>query len=87
MPARKVGPPRIKDALGWIEAVLEKELTGDDYALVIGKVVCAEQNDSYCDDGALAEPPMLMLGSHYRLTGESAGDVRETMKLFLNVAP
>lgn len=82
-PSRKVGPPRIADALGWIEAVLEKEVTGADYALVIGKVVCAEMNDAYCREGELAEPPAVMLSPYYRLTGEKVGDARETMKLFL----
>ncbi|MDY6796051.1 MAG: flavin reductase family protein [Actinomycetota bacterium] len=81
--SKNVAPPRIEDALGWIEAVLEKEITGENHVLVIGRVVCAEMNDSYCEDGALKEMPMLMLGPHYRLTGQSIGDVRETMKLFL----
>lgn len=82
-PSRKVGPPRIDAALGWIEAVLEKEVRGDDYALVIGRVVCAEMNDAYCLEEGLAEMPMLMLIPNYHLMGESIGDVRETMKLFL----
>ncbi len=82
LPSRKVKPPRIADALGWVETVLEREVTGENYALVIGRVVCAETNDRYSMEGALSEPPVLMLGRHYRLAGESIGDARETLKLF-----
>jgi len=83
LPSRKVAPPRIADALGWIEAVLDKEVVGESYVLVIGRVVCAETNDRYYEGGVLSEPPALMLGRRYRLAGESIGDARETMKLFL----
>ncbi len=50
---------------------------------MIGKVLCAETNDRHCRDGRLAEPPALMLGSYYHVVGESIGDARETMRLFL----
>jgi flavin reductase (DIM6/NTAB) family NADH-FMN oxidoreductase RutF len=82
-PSREVSPPRIDDALGWIEAVLEKEMTGDRYALIIARVVCAELNDRHCHEGRLKEYPVLMLSPDYRSIGESIGDARETMKLFL----
>jgi len=82
-PAKKVGAPRINEALGWIEAVLDKEVTGENYALIIGKVVCAEMNDRYFLEGCLSELPVLMLSRYYHLIGESIGDARETMKLFL----
>ena len=82
-PSRKVAPPRIDDALGWIEAVLDREIEEERYALIIGRVVCAEMNDVYCLDGKLEEPPALMLSPYYYVTGERIGDARETMKLFL----
>jgi flavin reductase (DIM6/NTAB) family NADH-FMN oxidoreductase RutF len=82
-PARKISPLRISDALGWIEAVVEKEVAGDFYVLTIGRVVCAEMNDLYVRQGLLAESPVAMLASEYRVLGETVGDVRETMKLFL----
>lgn len=82
-PSKTVSPPRIDDALGWIEAVMEREVTGENYALVIGKVLCAEINDRHCRESRLAEPPALMLSPYYHLVGERMGDVRETMKLFL----
>jgi flavin reductase (DIM6/NTAB) family NADH-FMN oxidoreductase RutF len=47
LPSRKATPHRISDALGWIEAVLEKEVTGDACALIIVRVSCAELNDRY----------------------------------------
>lgn len=82
-PSRELAPPRIVDALGWIEAVLDREITGEKYALVIGRVVCAELNDRYCRDERLAEMPALMLSPYYHVLGERMGDARETMKLFL----
>ncbi len=82
-PSKAVSPPRIDDALGWIEAALEREVTGKNYSLVIGKVLCAEINDRYCREGRLAEPPALMLSPYYHLVGGRIGDARETMKLFL----
>ena len=83
-PSCRVEPPRISDALGWIEAVLEKEVTGDRYALIIGRVLCAELNDRYCRDGRLVELPTLMFSPDYRAIGEPIGDARETLKLFLD---
>lgn len=82
IPSKSVEPPRIKDALGWIEAITEKEIAEDNYVLTVGKVVCAELNESFSKDGQLTEPPMIMLNPHYRLTGERKGDVNETRKLF-----
>lgn len=81
--SRRVKPPRISDALGWIEAVLEQEVTGEGYALTIGKVVYAEMNDVYAGEGRLNESPVMMFSQYYRILGETVGDVRETMKLFL----
>jgi len=86
-PSRTVAPPRIDDALGWIEATLDREVTGKNYSLVIGKVLCAEINDRFCSDGRLVEPPALMLSPYYHLLGGRIGDARETMKLFLGDQP
>lgn len=83
VPSSKVAPPRMADALGWIEAVFHNEIAEKDYALVIGRVVCAELNDRYCDGERLAEPPALMLSPYYYRLGERMGDARETIKLFL----
>lgn len=82
VPAKRVDPPRIKDALGWIEAVMLEEVTGEDYALTIGRVVCTEMNDEYSREGELTESPMVMISPYYRLIGERMGDARETRKLF-----
>ncbi len=87
-PSVKVTPPRIADALGWIEAVTDREISAENYALILGKVVCAEISDRYVEEGTLSEPPAVMLSPYYRLVGEPIGDARETMKLFLgNPAP
>jgi flavin reductase (DIM6/NTAB) family NADH-FMN oxidoreductase RutF len=82
-PSRRVKPPRISDALGWIEAVLEREITDERYALTIGKVVFAEISDEFAVDASLSESPVMMLTPFYRILGDTVGDVRETMKLFL----
>lgn len=82
-PAVKVRPPRISRALGWIEAEFDREITGQDYSIVLGRVVFAELNDDHVKNGRLSEPPVVMLNPDYRLVGESIGSVRDTMKLFL----
>ncbi len=68
--ARKVRPPRIKEAVGWIEARLENEMIGDKYSLVVGHVVCSEMNDAYLQDGQLNELPMTLLMPYFRTGGE-----------------
>lgn len=71
-PAKKVGAPRIENAIGWIEAVLEQEITGENYAVVIGRVLCSEVNDRYWKDEKLSEDPLVMLFPHFRAIGERA---------------
>lgn len=84
MPSRKVTPPRMKDALGWIEAVIDEEILREKFSLIIGKVVCAEINDNFLENEQLNEFPAIMLLPHYRLAGESIiGNMEDTMKLFL----
>jgi len=84
VPSKHLAAPRIADALGWIEAVLDQEVASDTYVLTIGKVVCAESNDTYSQDGTFTESPVVMLGSRYRMLGELLGDARETARLFLD---
>lgn len=84
LPSKHVRAPRIADALGWIEAKLDREIADDRYVLTIGRVVCAEMNDGYSRDGKFVESPMVMLGSRYRTVGDSRGDTRETARLFLD---
>ncbi len=84
IPSKKTTPPRIKDALGWIEAVIEEEILREKFSLIIGKVVCAEINDTFLENERLKELPVIMLRPDYRIIGESIiGDVEETIKLFL----
>lgn len=70
-PSRKISPPRILNAVGWIEAVLEQEVLGENYAVIIGRVLCAEVNDLDWIDGKLAEDPLVMLFPHFRALGKS----------------
>jgi flavin reductase (DIM6/NTAB) family NADH-FMN oxidoreductase RutF len=82
--AAKVTPPRIKDALGWIEAVLVEEILRERYSLVIGKVVCTAINDLYADGENLVEPPAIMLNPYFRVVShEPICDVEEITSLFL----
>ena len=83
IPAKRVSPPRIKDALGWIEAVLQQEVINETYSLIIGKVVCAEMNDAYCREGQLVETPLVMLSPYYRRLGEKMSDLRELRKRWI----
>ena len=68
--SKKVTPPRIKAAIGWIEAKLEKEVTGDQYALIVGQVLCSEVNDLYLDGDRLTELPITSLMPFFRSIGE-----------------
>ena len=68
--SKKVAPPRIKAAIGWIEATLEKEVTGDQYALIVGQVLCSEVNDLYLEGERLTELPMTLLMPFFRSIGE-----------------
>lgn len=60
-PSSRISPLRIKEAVGWIEAVTEREVLGDNYALIIGKVLFAELNDKYYQDGEFIENPVSLL--------------------------
>jgi flavin reductase (DIM6/NTAB) family NADH-FMN oxidoreductase RutF len=77
MPSRKVAPPRVGDAIGWIEAVLEQEVTGENYALLIARVVCAEINDKYWEEGKFLESPIMMLSPQLRALGGNLADPAE----------
>jgi len=68
--SKKVTPPRIEAAIGWIEAELEQEVTGDEYALIVGRVLCSEVNDRYLEGDRLTEFPMTLLLPHFRSVGE-----------------
>jgi flavin reductase (DIM6/NTAB) family NADH-FMN oxidoreductase RutF len=84
LPSKTVKPPRIKDAIGWIEATLTEELLREKYSLVIGRVLHSEINDMYIKDGKLTEMPAILLQPEYRVVGEKViGNAEETMKLFI----
>lgn len=69
LPSNQVSPPRVRDAAGWIEAAFETELPGEDYCIVVGKVLCAEINERYYGDGQFTEPPLVLLFPHFREIG------------------
>lgn len=71
LPSKKVTPPRMKDAVGWIEVILQEEVLREDYSLVIGKVVCVETNDCSRDSNGINELPAVMLSPDFRAIGES----------------
>jgi flavin reductase (DIM6/NTAB) family NADH-FMN oxidoreductase RutF len=82
--SKKVSPPRMKNAIGWIEAIVDEEILRRRFSLIIGKVVCAEMNDVFSEHGKLKKLPALMLLPDYRIAGESIiGNAEETMRLFL----
>jgi flavin reductase (DIM6/NTAB) family NADH-FMN oxidoreductase RutF len=69
LPSKKVAPPRVKDAIGWIEARLEKEILADDYSLIIGRVLCSEINDQCLEGDKLSEEPIVLLFPFFRALG------------------
>jgi len=71
LPSKKVRPPRIKAAVGWIEAKLDREVADERYVLIVGQVVCTEVNDLYLQDDKLTELPITLLMPHFRSLGES----------------
>ncbi len=71
LPSKRVGPPRIRAAVGWVEATLEREVTDERYVIVIGRVVCSEINDLYVRDEMLTELPITLVMPHFRCLGES----------------
>lgn len=75
--SKEVKAPRVKEAIGWIEATLEKEIVEENYVIVIGKVVCAEVNDSYVRSGELIEPPLVILAPYFRLVGDKVANREE----------
>jgi flavin reductase (DIM6/NTAB) family NADH-FMN oxidoreductase RutF len=74
LPSRKVSPPRVEEALGWIEAVLDQEVTGENYSLIIGRVLCAEINDRFWREDKLTEPPLVLLSPQLFFLGENLVD-------------
>jgi flavin reductase (DIM6/NTAB) family NADH-FMN oxidoreductase RutF len=85
LPSRKVAPPRVAEAVGWIEAELDKEGTGDNYALIIGRVLCAEINDRYFQDGKFLETPIMMLTPHLRALGGNLADPTEYSEVMTKI--
>ena len=83
LPSKKVSPPRMKDALGWMEAELEEEVLREHFSLLIGKVVYAEINDAFVEDERLTEMPAVILNPHFRTVGDRIlGDVMEPVQPF-----
>lgn len=68
-PSKVVKPPRVKDAVGWIEARYHKELEDERYTIVVGKVVHAEINDRFLENGELKELPLVLLIPFFREIG------------------
>ncbi|MHC1743172.1 MAG: flavin reductase family protein [Syntrophobacteraceae bacterium] len=71
LPSKQVKPPRIRAAVGWIEAKLDREVADERYVLIIGQVVCSEINDLYVRGDQLTELPVSLLLPHFRSLGES----------------
>jgi flavin reductase (DIM6/NTAB) family NADH-FMN oxidoreductase RutF len=68
-PSKKVNPPRVQEAVGWIEAKMDNELSGEKYVIIVGKVLSAEINDDYWQNGELEELPIMLLFPHFRSLG------------------
>jgi flavin reductase (DIM6/NTAB) family NADH-FMN oxidoreductase RutF len=77
LPSKRVSPPRIAAAIGWVEATLEREVTDERYALIVGRILCSEINDRYLEDGRLKELPLTLLTPHFRMLGDVMADREE----------
>ncbi|MCK8826034.1 flavin reductase family protein [Fuchsiella alkaliacetigena] len=69
--AKKVKVPRIKKAIGWIEASLKEEILREDFSIVLGEVLKAEINEEYLESDQLTEDPLTMLNGEFRALGDS----------------
>ena len=69
--AKEVEVPRIKKAIGWIEASLKEEIIRDDFSIILGEVLKAEINKDYLEDDQLTEDPLTMLNGEFRTLGDS----------------
>ena len=72
--AKKVKPPRVTDAIGWLEARLEQEVKGDNYVIIIGKAIHSEINDAFWDGEKLTETPVVYMPPNFRMLGETIAD-------------
>jgi flavin reductase (DIM6/NTAB) family NADH-FMN oxidoreductase RutF len=70
IPSNVVDPPRVREAVGWIEAKKVEEVSGKNYVLLVGKVLVAEMNDRYMKGKDLDELPMTLLFPYFRALGE-----------------
>jgi flavin reductase (DIM6/NTAB) family NADH-FMN oxidoreductase RutF len=68
-PSKKVSPPRVKEAVGWIEAKMDNKLSGERYVIIVGKVLSAEINEDYWQNEELIELPIMLLFPHFRSLG------------------
>ena len=68
--SKRVEPPRVREAVGWIEAERVNELSDERYTLIVGKVLCAEMNDDYVKDGEFDTLPILLHFPFFRTLGE-----------------
>jgi flavin reductase (DIM6/NTAB) family NADH-FMN oxidoreductase RutF len=67
--AKAVKPPRIREALAWIECKLEKSVELGDHIWITGRVVAAEVKDEYWKDAGLLDVEKAKLLCH--IAGES----------------
>ena len=85
IPSKKVGPPRVADAVGWIEAELDRVVTGDRYALIIGRVLCTEINDRYWQEDRFLEYPLVLLSPQLFFLGEKLTEPAELEEVTVDV--
>ena len=83
--SRKVAPPRVRDAVGWIEALLEREITEENYSLIIGRVVCAEINELCWQEGKFTESPIILLSPQLLSLGGKLADQDELAQVAAEV--
>jgi len=83
-PSKFVTPPRVSEALGWIEVKFELEVSGNNWSLIIGKVVCAEINDKYSENFE-DELLLIILDVGFKKVGKKIAKISDFKSLFSSI--
>lgn len=65
VPSKKVRPPRVKDAIAWIECKLENHFEIGDHIWVVGRVLEAEVKDEFWKDVIDASEALCHVSGEY----------------------
>jgi len=77
IPSKKVKPPRVKDAVAWLECSLHSFYEIGDHVFIAGEVLEAEINDVFVEDGKVkTEELLLHISGKFFAEGARAAEYR-----------